>query len=233
MTVRVRLLVLCLALGMLTVPARADLFGFSFSNVRSTFNSTTMVFEAKDWANPAQNKGTAGDVYRNITPPGTASFSLYSWNVGGTLEDILFHMQISNVTATTAEGSGWFTIKDIEGDMIGGNISGDWVKAGTSAAFVGTLSNVTYTAVVNDTFDGHSGSVSMVFPENQPAPWNGTLVELSAGSGWFRSGVTNPTLRSFDVTGGSLDATVVPIPAAVLLGLLGMGAAGLKLRQFA
>lgn len=232
MMTKVRLFIFGLALCTIAAPARADLFGFSFSNVRSTFDTATMVFEAKDWANPAKTAGTSGDVYRNIAPAGTASFNYSSWNLGGTLEDVLFHMSISNVTAATAEGSGWFTIKDIQGDTISGNLGGDWVKAGTGGVFIGSLSNVTYTAAVNNTFDGHSGSASMIFT-NSPPPWNGTLVELSAGGGWFRTTGTSPTLRCFDVTGGSIDATVVPVPAAFLLGLLGMGVAGVKLRKFA
>jgi hypothetical protein len=52
------------------------------------------------------------------------------------------------------------------------------------------------------------------------------VVEATEGDFWFEKGLLTVNTR--------IDGTpVVPVPAAVLLGLLGMGAAGLKLRRFA
>jgi hypothetical protein len=232
MMTKVRLFIFGLALCLIAAPARADMFGFSFSNIRATFNKTTSVFTTEDWAH------TTGSVYRNMAPAGTAQFNAGSWNKGSpaTKEDLLIQMTITSITAMTADGSGTFTIKDIQGDTLSGSLTGTWVRAGSSASsykgvFDGSLTNVTFTPV-DGTFDGHGGtSVSMSFP-GVPQPWpEGTLIELTASGAWF-TGATG-VKHSFDVKGGSLDAEVMPVPAAFLLGLLGMGVAGLKLRKFA
>jgi len=207
-----------LVFSFFAAPAMADMFGFSFSNLRSTFDGSN-TFQSMDWSS------TTGDLYRNIAPTGTASFDSGSWNLGGTSEDLLIQMTIGNITASTADGSGSFTIKDIDGDTLTGSVSGTWQKMGVFPVFTGTLYNVTYTSD-DTTFDGHSGdSVSMVF--NVPQPWNGALLQLSPKGAWFASGT------SFDVKGGSIDAEVLPVPPGVLLGILGFCVAGLKLRKFA
>lgn len=70
----------------------------------------------------------------------------------------------------------------------------------------------------------------MIFDQPQ-STWEGAIFELTTSGGWFTK--SNGSLRSFNVTGGSIDDGVVPVPAAFLLGVLGMGAAGVKLRKFA
>lgn len=73
-------------------------------------------------------------------------------------------------------------------------------------------------------------------------------ITVPGNLGWFIDGnvlVMHHTLpmgiRSFEalfadgeraLTTGDIDITVVPVPAAILLGFLGLGAAGLKLRRF-
>ena len=204
--------VLCLG----AAPAMADLFGFSFSNLNSTFDGGS-AFQSMD------HSATTGDLYRNIATTGTASFDDGSWGTGS--EDLLVQMTISNLTAISADGIGTITLKDVQGDTLSATLSGVWDKVGTSPVFSGVLSVVTYVPV-NNTFDGHSGdSVSLVFAE--PQPWSGAIVQLSTSGSWFTTGT------STDVKGGSLDASVVPVPAAVLLGMLGLSVAGLKLRKYA
>jgi len=220
------LAVLCMA----ATPALADLFGFSYSNLHTTFDGVGS-FSTAEWAQ------TSGSLYRNTPPPTTTAMFLTDtfapW-VGGTTwaagpQGLLISMTISGITATTAVGSGSFSITDIHGDAITGDISGTWGRTGAgspySGVFTGGLTNVFFTPAVvgNDTFDGHLGSVSMEFSALEP--WRGTLIQLTATGGWFS--------QAFDVKGGSIDATVVPVPAALLLGLLGLGAAGVKLRKFA
>jgi len=211
------LLIICFALLCLgAAPAMADLFGFSFSNIRSTFDGGN-AFQSMDWAN------TTGDLYRNVATTGTASFDSGSWGMG--LEDLLVQMTISNITASTADGIGTITLKDIQGDTLTANVGGVWQNLAGFPVFAGTLGTVTYAPATN-TFDGHSGdSVSLVFA--QPQPWNGAIVELNMRGSWFTAGA--PT----NVTGGSIDASVVPVPAALLLGMLGLSVAGIKLRRFA
>jgi hypothetical protein len=211
----------------ITLPAMAatevPLFGFSVYNIRSTFDGVGS-FATMDWVN------TGGDVYRGSD---VANFYAGSWNVGGTLEDFQIQMTITGATSSGATGVGSFTLKDIQGDTISGNLSGAWVNAGGSGVFNGTLSDVTYVSVVNNVFEGHSGDVSMVFPAHMP--WDGTLIELTASGGWFTTGAG--ALKTFDVLGGSLDATVsgmvhAPAPGALALALFGMvNALGLRGRR--
>jgi hypothetical protein len=72
-------------------------------------------------------------------------------------------------------------------------------------------------------------------PQITVANWNGwnqgTLLELhlQVGTGSLDTFFTN----SGGYTDGQLNVTITPIPGAILLGILGMGVAGLKLRKFA
>jgi hypothetical protein len=89
---------------------------------------------------------------------------------------------------------------------------------------------VTYVPA-NNTFDGHSGdSVSLVFAGTLQ-PWAGAIVKLAPQGSWFVDDQMNGVSYA-DLPGGSIDAGVVPAPAAVLLGMLGLGAVGLGMRRF-
>jgi hypothetical protein len=211
------LLAVCVAaLYLSAAPAMADMFGFSFGNLSSTFDGTSS-FSTSDWTE------TTGDLYRNVPPAGTASFDDGSWGMGS--EALSIQMTISNITATTADGAGTLTLTDVDGDNVSANVKGDWKKVCSFATFTGTLSSVYYNQITDTTFDGHSGdAVSMVF--TKPEPWSGAIVQLTSSDGWFDQSYT-------DLKGGSIDALVVPVPAAVLLGMLGLGAVGLGMRRFA
>ena len=60
---------------------------------------------------------------------------------------------------------------------------------------------------------------------------------FSKASFWFAPGPHDITIKSIYIPTGFSDSTVafraVPVPGAVLLGLLGLSAAGIKLRKFA
>jgi len=77
--------------------------------------------------------------------------------------------------------------------------------------------------------DGTANQVTMYGPENYDI---GEVLTVKFGVGvdldTLFGGVDNQTLL-----GGEVKGQVVPVPAAVLLGFLGLGAAGLKLRKFA
>ncbi len=208
-------------LGLGSSPARADLFGFTISNPETTFDGSS-AFEVSTWAEwDAEQEiwlGTKGDLYRNVPPAGAADFAVGNWNGG----DFAMSMTISDITTTTAKGLGTFTYTDVDGDILTGTVSGTWVKAGKGGVFNGGLSDVTFDS---DTFDGATGSVSMEFSSDQP--WAGTMIQVTSTGSWFASGTR------YDVKGGSIDTLVTPVPAALLIGLLGLGTAGLKLRRFA
>lgn len=212
---KTRWVVLGLALCLVAAPVKADLFGFTISNPMTSFDGVNL-FQSGDFS------GTSGDLYRNLAPTGTAEFNPNGWTGSASF---LMSMTISDLTATSANGTGTFQFTDVDGDFITGNVNGTWTKLGSAGAFFGTLGNVTFTSVADNAFDGDNGSASMIF--NSPQPWNGGITEITASNTWFM-------LRtSYEIPGGSIDATVVPVPAAVLLGLLGMSVAGLRLRKFA
>ena len=201
--------------------AGPDLFGFSYSDLAFSFDGVSSVqTTARDVS--------LGTVYRNTTPAGTAVLLPGLWSGA---EDFLISMTISDLTTTTANGSGSFVARDTQGDTIAGSLSGTWSKTQIGgAAFIGTMTDVAYTSAVDHNFDGHLGSsVSMAFPPT--GPWNGTLVQLTAPGGWFTDPAGLP--RGFSVNGGSIDATVqspiIPVPGTLSLALFGLiGTAGAK-----
>lgn len=212
---KTRWLVLGLALCLVAAPARADLFGFTISNPLTTFDGVNF-FQSGEFS------GTSGDLYRNGFPAGTAEFNVGGWTGPASFS---MSMTISNLTATTADGAGTFQFTDVDGDIISGNVTGEWQKVSSFGFFNGLLGNVTFTpAGVDNAFNGDVGSASMIFAT--PQPWRGGITEITASGTWFAQ-------QSYRIPGGSIDATVVPAPAALLLGLLGMSVAGLKLRKFA
>jgi hypothetical protein len=217
---KIKLLFIAIAVCMIATPVKADLFGFHLGNLSTSFDGGTGL-TTTDWLQ------TSGSLYRNVAPSGTAVFSPGSFGTVGS-ESLLISMTLSNITALTADATGTISFSDIHGDTISGNISGTWIKAGTPSfpqgIFSGTLTSVTHIPA-NATFDGHSGSVSLVYPQN-PQPWNGAIVQLTSAN-WFSNSAYS------GVKGGSIDVSVVPVPTAFVLGVLGLGVAGLKLRKFA
>jgi hypothetical protein len=214
---KIKLLVLAIAICMIAAPAKADLFGFHLGNLSASYDGSTS-FTTTGWSE------TTGSLYRNIpSPTVTAGFDSGQWGTGS--EALLISMTLSNITATTADAIGTISFSDVDGTTIAANLSGSWINLAGQSLFSGALTTVTNTPV-GATFDGHSGdSVSLVYANN-PQPWRGALLQLTSAN-WF----TGPAFARS--TGGSIDVSVVPVPAALLLGVLGLSVAGLKLRKFA
>jgi hypothetical protein len=212
---KIKLLVLAIAICMIATPARADLFGFHLGNLSVSYDGGTGF-------TTTGNSATSGSLYRNVAPASTAQFNAGSWGTGS--ESLLISMTLSNITATTADAVGTIQFVDVDGTTIAADVAGTWNGAAGLPIFAGKLTTVT-SLPVNASFDGHTGSVNMQYVQAQP--WRGALVQLVASTNWFTPGTT---LRA---TGGSIDVSVVPVPAAVLLGVLGLSVAGLKLRKFA
>jgi hypothetical protein len=207
----------CLSLFLGAIPANATLLDFHFGSLNSDWNAGTGTFTTT--TNPLL---TSGSVTRQRVPQSVANFIAGQWGLGGNFG---LSMALTNVTSTSADGSGSFAITDINGDVLGGNISGTWSRVGVSNVFSGVMTGVSFANNSGDgNLDGHIGSASMIFP--QPIPWHGSLIQLSTTGTWFSQG-------DYSTTSGSVDASVVPIPGAVLLGVIGLGAVGVKLRKTA
>jgi hypothetical protein len=148
---------------------------------------------------------TDGDVTRTVPATGTAEYRA-DWT-GGTA-DFDLSMTISNITATTADGAGSFTVTDADGDTITGDFTGVWMRG---AFFNGHVNNV-YLTSDDGTFDGPSGgSFSTAF--SSPQPFSGLIIELAIGT-WFD--------MAFSDANTKVDVQLIPVPAAVLLGALGL-----------
>jgi len=126
--------------GMLVVAgaAQGQLITFGFTDLAGAFNSGSGQFDAV-----VDGGLSSGDV--SFGPGlGTAEY-----HPGfGLPADVSFTMTISNLTATTAGGSGYFEIVDADGDTIGGGaglsiLTGTWTDRGNGYTyFDGTLSRV-------------------------------------------------------------------------------------------
>jgi hypothetical protein len=210
----------------------AAMFDFHFGSLTSSWDGSSS-FTTN--INPTL---TSGSLTRLRVPTASANFLAdglitgIGWTPQG--GNFSLSMTVSGITGTgtagdpgSATASGSFAIVDTTGDIISGNIAGTWSRDATSPSntFSGLLSNVAFANNSGDgNFDGHIGSASMSFP--QPMPWRGSLIQLSTTGGWFSGG-------PYTTDSGSVDASVVPVPGAVLLGMIGLGAVGVKFRKAA
>jgi len=227
---KTKLLILSIAvLCMSAMPAKADLFSFTYNALESWYDSTTKVFTSDEVA------GSSSASVTNLQGGGTALFDT-TWGT----DDYTLTMLISNIGGggKTADGVGSLLLTDVDGDTIYADLTGTWAPPSIGAAlkFSGVLSNVAYTGIGggdNTKFDGDLGTASMTFTEL--GPWNGTIVHLVLTGLDFNSswGDGTPGDGAGGVQDGGMTAVVVPVPAAVLLGILGLSAAGIKLRKFA
>jgi len=220
-----RILLFGVCLGALCLHASptmaAPLFDFHFGSINSSYT----LGEGGTGAFSANNAlWTVGSLTRQAGAPESAWLLPGAWGSA----DFSLSMALTNIDADSADATGSFNITDTDGDVISGLISGAWTNLGVANSFAGGLSNVSFSQTGGDLdnrFNGSAGS-SVVLAFSQPAPWIGNLIELSTTGTWFAEG-------DYTSTSGSVDASVVPVPVpgAIVLGMLGMGVAGLKLRR--
>jgi hypothetical protein len=208
---------LCLS----AAPAMADLdlFTFNVTAPQVTYNPSSSPWQFQ--VTPKASLTTGGFVTDGDTawadfkwPSATGDFFL-GMNLGG--------------TGNTRSGNGVFTYTDKDGDYITGSLTGEWKKIAGGNQFNGALNGVTFASKSDYNFDGNNGG-SVAMTSLSTLPWSGAIqVQLSSQVPWFDV--------SFDksMSGGGVTGVVstVPIPGAVLLGFLGLSAAGLGLRKLA
>jgi hypothetical protein len=204
-------------------PTKADSFSFTYGALQTWYDTGSGIFTAD-----VVDGLSAGSVTRIEPPTGSAIFDT-AW---GGPEHFALSMSISNIGGggMTADGSGSFTLTDVDSDTISGNLIGSWQPQGNTLRFNGDLSNVVYTPSSADEtlFNGDSGSASMAF--GSPSPWSGAIIELTASGLSFNTGWGDSTPN--DGVGGVLGAgatavvTTIPVPAALLLGTIGIGLVG-------
>jgi FlaG/FlaF family flagellin (archaellin) len=197
----------------LTAPVQAELFNFSFQDYRSTYDSTELTNQFTVAVLPK----TTGNI--------EAGSGIAELNLNDDSTTLTLAMTISAIGADTATGSGTFSFTDIDGDLVQGNIDGQWQKMTYGSTylantFLASLSDVSFTTD-DKAFNGHDGTSASISGGNS---WSGSAFELDFFGGWFEDG-------DFTTDQTSFHGTVVPIPAAVILGMLGLGVAGMRLRK--
>ncbi len=169
---------------------------------------------------------TSGDVTRLQSPDGTASFNT-GFEGSPDLADAFFEISVFNKTAFSAQGAGFFTLTDVDGDTITGIIEGTWIRGSQGRTFFnGNLLNVVLTdnGQADNSFDGNVGGFQMAGLGGPMPQLQGALVQLfiRTGVGFFDQPFFN---NSTQVAG-----EIVPTPGAVaLMGLAGL--AGLRRRR--
>lgn len=213
------LLVFCFTAFCLSgAPAFADMFDFSVSLVM-TFDGTTLNASLYDYG--------AATLNRLEAPLETVGLQPYY-----TSGDFSLSMTVDNIDniAHSATGTGEFTLTDIDGDTITGEISGNWALIGGYTTFSGDLTNVQW-STDDGFFNGDSGSDDAAVPLDLVTlpPWDGQMINLTINhEAWMML----PSGWGGKIKPGTIFA-VVPTPAAVLLGILGLGVVGIKLRKYA
>jgi len=214
------LLIICFAaLCLSSTPIYADLFHFEVTRLLMAFDGTR--FNASLYDPFGELTLT-----RDVAPVETVY--LQPWKTGLGSGGLSLWMDLDNITASTATAIGEVTITDVDGDTITGDFTGNWVLIGDYPSFSGEMSNIQWSNP-GGFFNGNDGS-----PDNSLSldfaslpPWTGSIIELTTGhTSWF----TYPWPTKM---GGGIEGVIVPTPAAVLLGILGLGAVGLKLRKYA
>ena len=147
-------------------------------------------------------------------PGGTAVFD--PGFVGTGAADFSFDIDVLVTGVGMADGTGTFTIIDVHGESLTGDIDGSFSQlGGGSIGFLGTLSGVAFNDVSGDgTFDGPtSGSFGTDLPGG--GPFDGAVVQLFLDDtgGFFDS----------DFSGISTQVSGLIVPAPASLALLGLG----------
>ncbi len=213
---KTKLSILAIIVCMSAAPAMADLFDFSVHNPVGTWDGT-------DTLSVSWGSNTELTLSRDEPPTGTVHLG------SSTLGDFSMLLTVSVIDATHADAVGTFTITDIDpiADTITGVITGSFLRVGGTNILVSELSNLAFNdnGIGDGLFNADDGSLSMSFGAPQSI-WDGTLSYTMGGSPWFGD-------SRWSVDTGSVDAVVLPVPAGVILGLLGLGVAGWKMRRFA
>ena len=205
-------------LALCAAGATAQVVTFTYSDVSGSYNTGTQVFNASAGAN------TSGDVTRLAAPGGSAQYGT-GFTTLLTSADVDLTLTLSNITATTADATGSFTITDDNGDTLTGNIDGEFQGSGFAISFDGLISGAVFNNnSLDGTFDGPTGGSFSTDLNPIPLPLDGAIVQL------FFS-FNNFFVNSFSNTPVLVDALLIPAPGAASLALAGLGLAAKRRRR--
>lgn len=205
------LLSVCAVAGM-ALPAMADgtILSFGFTDLSSSYNQGTMVYQAVGVNTPLLS--TAGNVNRHLNPVVTAIY-----NPGSADGRVGVSLSISNIVGNSATGNGSIFIEDADGDRFVANISGNFIHTSPAVFFNGILSDIAFVPApgTNNIFNGPSGgSFPLTFAPSEP-PFTGAVVQL-----FFDTQGTFFT-QSFSNIPSQVNGAVIPSPSA--LAVVGLG----------
>ncbi|MFN0133574.1 MAG: hypothetical protein ACKVW3_13740 [Phycisphaerales bacterium] len=199
--------------------AQQSIFSFGFTELNGAYDQGLMRFTA-DGVNAGVLQST-GDVTR-LQNPGSGT-ALYDPGFANGLVNVT--LTVSGILGTTANGAGFITITDADGDTITGAVNGQFIANGPAVFFNGLLSNVNLNdnGPLDGLFNGPSGGAFPLSFLPNPPPYTGAIVQLYIGSpgNFFTSTFSGVSTQ---VSGG-----VVPAPAG--LALLGLAAGAARRRR--
>jgi hypothetical protein len=222
------------AAGLAFAPAAmadVELVSFTYSDLEGDFvagGATSGAFSAND------QSVTQGDVTKLVPTLGSAALDFSDAGIGTAF--FTLNIAVTNITNTTADGTGTISFQDIDNTQFDATVSGTWVNVGGSANFVGLISDATFAASTGSVFEGTDGNsfsidlgtggVGGFLP-----PFIGNIISLTFGD-WFTTG-GGVAVSFSDATTLTSGAIAIPAPAAALLGMIGLAAVGRIRRKFA
>jgi MYXO-CTERM domain-containing protein len=209
----------------ISAAALSTIAGAAHADLAATFGYTDM---GADWdqGSSTLNIGaaetgalsTSGDItnYLGAGFPTTALFNS-GFADGSTSADSQFSMDLSNITATSADASGSFTLTDINGDTLSGTFVGTWTNQFGFGFFDGQIVAASYneTESGNSIFEGNAGQ-TFVVPTDALTGGLSMLLQMPE---WFDSQAGDFQARTTQLDGILVQA--VPTPGS--LALLGLG----------
>ena len=183
---------------------------FGFTDLDTDYDLATGAFTA------VSDSTTNGEVSRTVAPVGTA---VYDADFTGGIAAVDFALDISNVTANSADGIGSVSIVGLDGDTITADLAGSWARLAGFGFFTGTVSNLNLNELGDGIFEGPTGGgFSMDFDAYVREPYSGMMQFLGLTGGWFDASYENLNVGT--------QASILPEPGTCVL--LGLGLVALR-----
>jgi hypothetical protein len=211
--------------GLAASVASADIASFGFTDLNGSFDHDDMVFSAVAFT--GGQGSSSGDVTRFAEGGGATAEFAPGFFGGGSLANVEIEINISNVVGSMADGAGSFTITDADGDIIVGEVTGQWFAGAFGFVFMnGATSSVQFldNGVGNGSFDGpDGGSFDTTSLADIYFGALSILLRTPEGVGFFDTSFTEVSTQA--------DGLIVPTPASLALAGLGLGVAGIRRRR--
>lgn len=207
-----------LAVGMAHVAFAGPVITFTYTNLAGRYaydaNTDTGQFNASAVAgNLLQTDGSV-----SLVPGAGAGTAVFDPGfVARTFADFQIDINFFNRVGNMASGNGSFTAKDVFGNILTGQLAGDWVMFGGAVFFNGAIRNAVLVpqGTAPAFFTGEQGSFDMA-PPMAIMPLDGSIVQI------YLAEPANSMMNSdFREISTGVAGQLVPTPAS--LALMGLG----------